>query len=222
MDLSKLGDINPYQKELSTTIHIVGCGSVGSTQAELLARYGFCKFKLYDFDFVESKNLCNQMFFNSDLNHNKAESLKNILLSVNPDIEVQVFDKGYIDQRLNGIVILCADNIDLCRNICKQNRLNSYIKVMLNYRTARYDAQHYAVEWRDKPSVDNLIKTMNFTHEEAKVETPVSACGVEIGESIVVRDIVLKGTTNLFKWITERKLSPLIISSPYKFDTVVM
>ena len=30
MDLSKLGDINPYQKELSTTIHIVGCGSVGS------------------------------------------------------------------------------------------------------------------------------------------------------------------------------------------------
>lgn len=74
MDLSKLGDINPYQKELSTTIHIVGCGSVGSTQAELLARYGFCKFKLYDFDFVESKNLCNQMFFNPDLNHNKAES----------------------------------------------------------------------------------------------------------------------------------------------------
>lgn len=92
----------------------------------------------------------------------------------------------------------------------------------VSFDTARYDAQHYAVEWRDKSSVDNLIKTMNFTHEEAKAETPVSACGVEIGESIVVRDIVLKGTTNLFKWITERKLSPLIISSPYKFDTVVM
>lgn len=95
-------------------------------------------------------------------------------------------------------------------------------KVKILPTIPRYDAQHYAVEWRDKPSVDNLIKTMNFTHEEAKAETPVSACGVEIGESIVVRDIVLKGTTNLFKWITERKLSPLIISSPYKFDTVVM
>lgn len=222
MNLSKLGDVNPYQDELSTTIHIVGCGSVGSTQAELLARYGFSKFKLYDFDFVEAKNLCNQMFFTSDLNNNKAESLKNILLSVNPDVEVRVFDKGYTNQRLNGIVILCADNIDLCRDICEQNKLNPYIKVMLNYRTARYNAQHYAVEWSDKSGVDNLIGTMNFSHEEAKAEVPVSACGVEIGESIVVRDIVLKGTTNLFKWITERTLSPLIISAPYEFDTLVM
>ena len=33
-------------------IHIIGCGSVGSTVAELLARFGLAKLALYDFDAV--------------------------------------------------------------------------------------------------------------------------------------------------------------------------
>ena len=47
--------------------HIIGCGSVGSTVAALLARLGVTKFVLYDFDRVEAHNLANQMFIHKDI-----------------------------------------------------------------------------------------------------------------------------------------------------------
>ena len=42
--------------------HIIGCGSVGSTIAELLARLGITNISLYDFDTVSSHNLANQIY----------------------------------------------------------------------------------------------------------------------------------------------------------------
>jgi len=49
-------------EEVKERIHIIGCGSVGSAVAELLARFGLTKLTLYDFDKVEPKNLANQLF----------------------------------------------------------------------------------------------------------------------------------------------------------------
>lgn len=61
MDLSKIEMVfDPAS--VKGRIHIIGCGSVGSTVAELLARYGLTKFTLWDMDFVEPKNIVNQMF----------------------------------------------------------------------------------------------------------------------------------------------------------------
>ena len=60
MDLSKSYDY--FQPEKDTArIHIVGCGSVGATVAEYLARCGITKFTLWDFDVVEPHNLANQI-----------------------------------------------------------------------------------------------------------------------------------------------------------------
>ena len=73
MNLNKHKEFfNP--EELEEEIHIIGCGSVGSTVAELLARYGLENFVLYDFDVVEPKNLNNQMFTRRDIGKNKAEA----------------------------------------------------------------------------------------------------------------------------------------------------
>ena len=226
MNLSKLGDKNPYQDELATPIHIIGCGSVGSTQAELLARYGFKNFKLYDFDIVESKNIVNQMFFSEDINHKKTEALRDLLLRVNPEInetgKITLFSDGYKKQPLSGFVFLCVDNIDLRRQICESNKYNNYIKAVFDYRTLRFDAQHYAADWSDKSAVANLIASMQFTHEEAKAETPVSACGIEIGEAAVVRGIVVDGTTNFFNFIKNKVVSPFISSAPYNHNILAM
>ena len=58
MDCSKFLELfNP--SKVRDRIHIIGCGSVGSTIAELLMRYGLKKFDLYDFDIVEEKNIAN-------------------------------------------------------------------------------------------------------------------------------------------------------------------
>ena len=86
MDLSKIEMVfDPAS--VKGRIHIIGCGSVGSTVAELLARYGLTKFTLWDMDFVEPKNIVNQMFFQQDIAHPKVEAVGNILCNVNPDIK---------------------------------------------------------------------------------------------------------------------------------------
>ena len=62
--------------------HIIGCGSVGSTVAELLVRLGLSKITLYDFDTVSSHNLANQLFVNEDIGKPKTEALKKLLVSI--------------------------------------------------------------------------------------------------------------------------------------------
>ena len=65
MNLIKSQDyFNPLN--VTERCHIIGCGSVGSTIAELLARLGLTKISLYDFDTVSPHNLANQMFFERD------------------------------------------------------------------------------------------------------------------------------------------------------------
>ena len=61
MNLVKSQDyFNPL--DVTKRCHIIGCGSVGSTVAELLIRLGLTKISLYDFDVVSAHNLANQMF----------------------------------------------------------------------------------------------------------------------------------------------------------------
>ena len=67
-------------------IHIIGCGSVGSTLAELLARFGLTNFALYDFDTVEPHNLANQMFRIEHIGMPKVDALAliHLCLKVRP------------------------------------------------------------------------------------------------------------------------------------------
>ena len=60
MDLSKSYEFFQPEK-VTERIHIVGCGSVGSTIAENIARCGIKKMTLWDFDKVEAHNIVNQM-----------------------------------------------------------------------------------------------------------------------------------------------------------------
>ena len=139
--------------------HIIGCGSVGSTVAALLARLGVTKFVLYDFDRVEAHNLANQMFIHKDIKTEKVDAVKRIITEINPDAEptIEICREGYNDQKLNGYVFLCVDNIDLRREICQKHRMNRMIKAVFDFRTRLEDAQHYAANWADMKQVDNLI-----------------------------------------------------------------
>ena len=109
MDLSKSYDFFQPEKN-KDRIHIIGCGSVGSTIAENLARAGVTKFTLWDFDTVEPKNIANQMFIQADVGKPKVEALTRILSDINPDVldEVKTMPEGWNGQKLSGYVFLCV------------------------------------------------------------------------------------------------------------------
>lgn len=200
--------------------HIIGCGSVGSTVAALLARLGVTKFVLYDFDTVESHNIANQMFVHSDIKSEKVDAVKRIITDINPDAEqtIEVKREGYTGQRLGGYVFLCVDNIDLRREICQNNRMNRSIKAVYDFRTRLTDAQHYAADWSDLKQVDNLIKSMDFSHEEAHSATPVTACGVELGVAPTVWSICSIGVCNFINFMLGVKMKNVVVCDPFNMD----
>jgi len=203
-------------EKVDGTCHIIGCGSVGSTLAENLARLGVRKFSLYDFDLVEEHNIANQMFFSHSVGEDKATEVKKMLEDINPEVEVEVLGK-YTEQPLNGYVFLAVDNIDLRREICEANKYNTEIKAVFDFRTRLEDAMHYASEWGKMKDVINYLKTMNYSHEEAAEATPVSACGVVLGVAPTVREVCNVGVCNFINFVKKGELKRMIYVNPFQF-----
>jgi molybdopterin/thiamine biosynthesis adenylyltransferase len=206
-------------EEVKERIHIIGCGSVGSAVAELLARFGLTKISLYDFDKVEPKNLANQMFRQEHIGMEKVSALARILCEINPQMigAIKAAKHGYVAQKLSGYVFLCIDNIDLRREIATENKDNPYIKAMFDFRTRLTDAQHYAANWSDTKMVDDFVRSMNFTHEEAAAETPMSACNVTLSVAPTIRVICSLGVANFINFAKGAGLKKFIQIDAFGF-----
>lgn len=204
---------------LRERIHIIGCGSVGSVVAENLARFGITKISLYDFDRVEAHNIVNQMFTQEDVGKLKVQAVAELLEKINPEIksDLKVFDKGYIGQRLSGHVFLCVDNIELRRQIAEACKGNTFVKGMYDFRTRLTDAQHYAANWSDPKMVEDFIATMQFSHDEAMAETPMSACRVTLSVATTIRMIVALGVSNFINFVKGDGLKKVAICDAFNF-----
>lgn len=208
MNLSKSYEY--FQPEsIKGKIHIIGCGSVGSTLAENFVRCGMTNFVLWDFDTVESKNIVNQIFTEEHIGKPKTEALVSILKAINPEINVEV-KEGWNGESLSGYVFMCVDNIEIRKDIVQKNMYSINVKAVFDFRTLLESAQHYAADWSIMQQRKNLLNSMDFSHEEASEETPVSACGTTLGLCPVVRIVCALGTANFIKFIKERKLKTFV------------
>jgi threonine dehydrogenase-like Zn-dependent dehydrogenase len=219
MDLSKSYEFFQPNKD-QARIHIVGCGSVGSTLAVLLARAGVTKFTLWDFDHVESHNLANQMFRLKDVNRPKVEALRDILLEINPEIsaDIKLKTKGWDGEQMSGFVFLCVDNIDLRRRIVEEHLNNLSVRAMFDFRTRLEDAQHYAADWSDTKMKQDFLKSMQFSHDEAKDETPVSACNVSLSVASTIWVICSYGVANFMNFWNGKPIKKLILADAFHFQ----
>lgn len=219
MDLSKSYEYFQPEK-VDSRIHIVGCGSVGATVAENLVRLGLTNLTLWDMDVVAPHNLANQIFRQQDIGHSKVEALADILFALNPEVKdgLKLCPEGWNGQKLNGYVFLCVDNIELRRQIVEKHFNNLFIKAMLDFRTLLESAQHYAADWSDDKMREDFLNSMNFSHDEAKSETPVSACGVTLGVAPTVRAICALGVANFVNFINGKGLKKLLILDVFHFD----
>jgi len=218
MDLSKCYDF--FQPEaFDGRLHIIGCGSVGSTLAELFVRNGVTKLTLWDFDYVEAHNISNQMFRNKDIGRLKTEALRDLLIEINPEAEseIEIHSEGWKGKMLSGYLFLCVDNIDLRRQIVEKHMGSPYVKAVFDFRTLLESAQHYAADWDNEKQKQNLLKSMQFSHEEAKEETPVSACGVTLGVVTTVRTICELGVNNFINFVKGNGLKTFVQFDGFHF-----
>ena len=82
-------DLEAQEKLKLANVLIVGCGGIGCTTAELLARAGVGQITLIDADQIEISNLQRQIAYTEqDLGFYKSEILAKRLGSINPHIRV--------------------------------------------------------------------------------------------------------------------------------------
>lgn len=223
MNLAKSSEFfNP--ESCKERIHIIGCGSVGSTVAELLARFGLTNVSLYDFDVVEDHNLVNQMFTTKNLYKPKIEAVYDRWVEINPEAAktIKLYGEGWDGQKLSGYVFLCVDNIDLRRRIVEENKYNINIKAMFDFRTALTTAQHYAADWEKEEDISYLLDQMDFTHAEAEKNVPVSACKVSLCVMPTVWSVSMAGIVNFINFVKGNKLERAMILKPFEYETLVL
>lgn len=219
MDLSKSYEYFAPEKN-QETIHIIGCGSVGSTVAENLVRCGITKITLWDFDRVEPHNIVNQMFRQRDIGKMKVEALRDILVEINPDVadKIELKPDGWKGKMLSGYVFLCVDSIELRRKFVEKHMDSPYIKAVFDFRTRLEDAQHYAADWSDSKMKRDLLASMQFSHDEAKEETPVSACNVTLSVCPTVRIICAYGVANFMNFWNGKPIKKMILADAFHFS----
>lgn len=219
MDLSKSYEYFQPEKD-NARIHIIGCGSVGSTVAENLVRCGVTNLTLWDFDFVEAHNIVNQMFRQKDVGKPKVEALAELLQEINSDIvdSLEIQPKGWQGKLLSGYIFLCVDNIELRRKIVEQHFDSPYVKAMFDFRTGLEFAQHYAADWSDRKMKQDFLNSMQFSHEEASAEAPVSACGVTLGVAPTVRVISSLGVCNYINFVRGKGIKKLVVCDVFHYS----
>lgn len=221
MDLSKSFEFFDPQK-CGHRIHIIGCGAVGSTVAELLVRAGLTKISLYDSDIVEPHNIANQIYTEQDINIKKTYALQSNLLRINPDLSngIELHENWSPSTLLFGYVFLCVDNIELRSEIVTSNRFNPSIKAFFDFRIRLTDAQHYAADTSIPKQVDQFLGTMQFSQEESDKETPVSACNLPLSVAPTVRVICSLGVANFMNYITRNLLKTMVLSDPFNYTLI--
>lgn len=219
MDLNKSREFFDPDN-VKTSCQIIGCGAIGSTVAENLTRLGIKELTLWDSDIVASHNIANQMFRFNDIGSLKINALDDMLHDINPDIKINLRPEFVTKQPMSGFIFLCVDDIEVRKQIAENLRPNPYIKAMFDFRMRLLDAQHYATPWDNEKEKEIFINSMQFSHDEAIAETPVSACGFELSVVPTVRSIVAVGIANFINYTLQKPLQRMILVNSFTFDTL--
>ena len=123
-------DIEAQEKLKFANVLIVGCGGIGCTSAELLARAGVGQITLIDADTIEISNLQRQIaYVEENIGFYKSEILAKRLKQINPHIRIESYssklDKSNAEQLIStqDLVLDGCDNFTtryLVNQICTQ------------------------------------------------------------------------------------------------------
>lgn len=94
----------------AVSVGIAGAGGLGSNCAMLLTRCGFSKFRIVDFDVIDSSNLNRQFYFQHQVGQSKVLALQDNLRMINPAVQVEAVSQK-LDQTDVGTFFADSDII---------------------------------------------------------------------------------------------------------------
>lgn len=122
-------DIDAQERLKLSNILIIGCGGIGCTTAELLARAGVGQITLIDADTIEMSNLQRQMaYIPSDIGFYKAEVLAKRLRQINPHITVNYQVEKISLSNAEKLIANQDVVLDGCDNFATRYLVNQFCK----------------------------------------------------------------------------------------------
>lgn len=189
---------------------------MGGSIAEVLCRTGIKELHIWDMDNVSAHNLGNQIYRTKDIKRPKAIALREILMEINPDIKIFCHGEISTKDKPSGYMFLCVDNIDLRRELCTQWQKNPNIKFVTDGRMRLTDGNIHSADWYSRSEQNNLIASMQYSHEEALKETPVSACGLTLSIVCTPRILASLMVANFIKFINTNDYNRFIQVDAYQ------
>lgn len=114
----------------SVRIGIAGAGGLGSNCAHFLVRCGFRNFILVDDDTVDGSNLNRQFFFEDQVGKPKVSMLKENLLRIDPELEIESIFKGIDRTNVSemfkdvDVIVEAFDKVE-CKTMIVEAYMNS-------------------------------------------------------------------------------------------------
>ncbi len=174
--LDELG-IEGQQKLLASRALIIGAGGLGSPTALYLGSAGVGHITVVDHDTVDTTNLQRQIAHTlADVGQPKAQSIKQAIAAINPDVQVTVITErandALLDEqvKLADVVLDCTDNFSTRHTInraCVKHR-----KPLVSGAAIRFDGQVTVYDPRDALSpCYACVFPESSTFEEAQCAT---------------------------------------------------
>lgn len=118
-------DIEAQEKLKLANVLIVGCGGIGCTSAELLARAGVGKITLIDADTIEISNLQRQIaYVEENIGFYKSEILAKRLKQINPHIRIESYTSKLDETNAEQLISTQDLVLDGCDNFTTRYLVN--------------------------------------------------------------------------------------------------
>ena len=154
--LKKIG-AGGQTKLLNSSVLIVGAGGLGSPIALYLSALGIGKIGIIDKDKIEISNLSRQVIFETrDIKKDKATTAVKKLKKINPNIELQSFNKKLTSKNINQIASKYKLIIDGSDNFKTRFLINDYClknkKILISGAISKFDGHVYTFNFLKEKS----------------------------------------------------------------------
>jgi molybdopterin-synthase adenylyltransferase len=149
--------VEGQEKILASHALVIGAGGLGSPVALYLGSAGVGRITIVDNDVVDATNLQRQIAHTlAKVGMNKAESARQSIAAINPDVQVTCIDQR-ADAALLAQLVATADVVvDCCDNFATRHAINAacvqHRKHLVSGAAIRFDGQLAVYDSRDAAS----------------------------------------------------------------------
>jgi len=162
--LTRQLDLIPVEV-LDEQINIIGAGAIGSFVALSLAKMGFSRIKVWDFDIIDTVNMNSQFYRFKDIGKPKVEALRDLVKDFT-EIEIEIVNERWQGELLEGIVIMAADSMATRSAIYMVHSKSLKCKLLIDSRMGAETSLLYSIRPLVKEDMDSYEKTL-YSDDEA-------------------------------------------------------